>query len=139
MPNDQSPDGAGTTAGGKLNAWAVGYEDVDWDQAPEATMSRRELRRTRAPYRATVPPFIADLPVDLDADVASAAAEATAEVARFDGEMTHRLSAIGDGEVSPLSAVLLRTESASSSQIEQITAGARALALASLGERAGPN
>lgn len=34
-------------------------------------------------------------------------------------------SALGGDEDSPLAAVLLRTESASSSQIEQITAGAR--------------
>ncbi len=36
-------------------------------------------------------------------------------------------------EFAPLAAVLLRTESASSSQIESITAGSRALALAELG------
>ncbi len=38
-----------------------------------------------------------------------------------------------------MAAVLLRTESASSSQIENITAGARALALATLQETSGPN
>jgi hypothetical protein len=38
-----------------------------------------------------------------------------------------------DGEFAPLSAVLLRTESASSSQIESITVGARALSLADVG------
>ncbi len=39
----------------------------------------------------------------------------------------------------PFAGVLLRTESVSSSQIEQITAGAEALALASIDERTGPN
>jgi Fic family protein len=38
-----------------------------------------------------------------------------------------------DGEFAPLPAVLLRTESASSSQIENITVGARALSLADVG------
>ena len=39
----------------------------------------------------------------------------------------------GEGEFAPLATVLLRTESSSSSQIENITAGARALALAEIG------
>ncbi len=38
-----------------------------------------------------------------------------------------------DGEFAPLSAVLLRTESTSSSQIEDITVGAKALSLADVG------
>lgn len=43
------------------------------------------------------------------------------------------------GELAPLASVLLRTESASSSQIEHVTAGAKALALATIDERSGPN
>ena len=39
----------------------------------------------------------------------------------------------GDNEFAPTASVLLRTESASSSQIENITAGSRTLALAELG------
>ncbi|MGW9551114.1 Fic family protein [Citricoccus zhacaiensis] len=60
------------------------------------------------------------------------------KLVRFDAEISRSLGG-SEAEVSPLSAVLLRTESASSSQIEQITAGARALALATLGESTGPN
>jgi Fic family protein len=41
--------------------------------------------------------------------------------------------------LAPLASVLLRTESASSSQIEHVTAGAKALALATIDERSGPN
>lgn len=60
------------------------------------------------------------------------ASEAAAELARFDAEHF-------SGELAPLSAVLLRTESASSSQIENLTSGARQIAIAALGEPAGDN
>ncbi len=74
------------------------------------------------------------------------AGEAAQELVRFDAEIPQTLG-LGnrgagpreDHELAPLSAVLLRTESASSSQIEQITAGARSLALVSLGMAGGPN
>jgi Fic family protein len=65
----------------------------------------------------------------VDAHVAARAEDARAAITRFDAE----LSAMFDGEFAPLSAVLLRTESASSSQIENITVGARALSLADVG------
>ncbi|WP_203338482.1 Fic family protein [Nocardioides limicola] len=65
----------------------------------------------------------------IESDVAARAEDARAAITRFDAE----LSAMFDGEFAPLSAVLLRTESASSSQIENITVGARALSLADIG------
>lgn len=99
-------------------------------------MSRREALRSRGPYTASVPPEIAGLGVDVSRGVATEAAEAANALTRFDASMA---SALGGEEVSPLAAVLLRTESASSSQIEQITAGAKALALASIGESDRPN
>lgn len=116
------------------DAWANNSEEVGWPTPQEsdlAHMSRRDRRLARTPYTASVPPFIAGLPVVVSSDVLGEAAEAAVALARFDAVTAGRL---GDVEVSPLSAVLLRSESASSSQIEQITAGARALALASLGD-----
>ncbi|MEO9248049.1 Fic family protein [Citricoccus nitrophenolicus] len=120
------------------SSWAVGWEDVDWTAPVDRAMSRRQQLASRGPYRAAVPPFIAGLPVDVDPQTATEAAEASMELVRFDAEVSRTLGA-DNAEVSPLSAVLLRTESASSSQIEQITAGARALALATIGESTGPN
>ncbi|SEE64132.1 Fic family protein [Ruania alba] len=58
------------------------------------------------------------------------------QVARFDNAASEVL---GDREIAPISAVLLRSESAASSQIENITVGARQLALAELGEEASAN
>ena len=56
----------------------------------------------------------------------SISTDAASEVARFDAEM--------GGEIAPFSAVLLRSESAASSQIENLTASARAIAEAEIGE-----
>jgi Fic family protein len=69
--------------------------------------------------------------VVLSADALSTSTDAANEVARFDAEV--------GGEIAPFSAVLLRSESAASSQIENLTASARAISEAEIGERAGSN
>ena len=61
----------------------------------------------------------------------AAADEATAALVRFDADV----GAI----TAPFASILLRSESASSSQIENLTAGARAIAEAELGERSSGN
>lgn len=109
---------------------AVTWEDVAWEPAtPVEAMDRRRLTVLGRPYRAAVPAAIAHLRFDLDPDIGARAEDARAAITRFDAE----LSGLFDGEFAPLSAVLLRTESASSSQIENITVGARALSLADIG------
>jgi Fic family protein len=82
-------------------------------------------RRHAGAYRAAVVPLIADLPLNLPSAALAASEEASAEVARFDAEL--------GAEVAPFAAVLLRSESASSSLIENLTSGAKAIALAELG------
>ncbi|WP_248581565.1 Fic family protein [Nocardioides sp. InS609-2] len=162
MDKDQPRQDRGTPAGGRWRAqrraevdipmvfesqplqedrWRVDYEPLHWDLDETVPMPRRERAAARGPYQASIPPFINDLPIELDETVSVDAAEATMELARFDAEMTERLATFGPGEheMSPMAAVLLRTESASSSQIEQITANARNLALASIGEKTGEN
>jgi hypothetical protein len=74
------------------------------------------------------------------------AEDAVREITRFDAEVTaiaeRRAAREGDDaatELAPLASVLLRTESASSSEIEGVTAGARALAMAAIDAKAGPN
>ena len=88
---------------------------------------RTVRERHRGPYRAAVVPPIADLDPHIPTGVVALADEATAEIARFDAEI--------GAEVVPFSAVLLRSESASSSMIENLTSGAEAIALAELGSR----
>ncbi len=111
--------------------WAVGWETLPWEFDPDALpLSRAQRSAIRATYDAAVPVAIAALDVAVDADALAAADDARAEISRFDAELSSLLPGI---EIAPLAAVLLRTESASSSQIENITARAKALALAELG------
>lgn len=111
---------------------AVKYEARPWVASyTPGEGSRRSQQKHRGPYQACVPPMIADQAVTLDASVLTAATDAATEIARFD-------TALGS-EIAPFAAVLLRTESAASSQIENLSASARALAAAELGERTGTN
>ncbi len=109
---------------------ALSWDDVTWEPTtPVQSMDRRRLSVVGRPYRAAVPAAIERMQFDIDPDVAAGAEDARAAITRFDAE----LSAMFDGEFAPLSAVLLRSESASSSQIEDITVGAKALSLAEVG------
>ena len=69
------------------------------------------------PYRAAIPSAIADLHLALPPDVYAAAEDASIAITRFDAEL--------GVEITPYSAVLLRSESAASSRIENLTASAR--------------
>jgi Fic family protein len=111
--------------------WPVlGYETHSWHLAEDAYGSRNQKRLASGPYQAALPPTIAQRPLALDGELASLTEEAAAELARFDSEV---------GQIAaPFASILLRTESASSSEIENLTSGAGQIALAELGERA-PN
>lgn len=94
-------------------------------------MSRAQRERHRGPYTAAVVPRIAVQPVHLPPDVLTEAAEAAQAIVRFDAEF--------GADAAPFAAVLLRSESASSSQIENLTSGAKQLALAEIGQSAATN
>ncbi len=111
----------------ELNPTAL-WPPIGWDTAlwePDYSGAGRAARRGGT-YRAAIPADIADLEVRLPGAAHAELTDAAEAVARFDTEM--------GGEIAPFAAVLLRTESASSSQIEQLTASARAVALAELGD-----
>jgi Fic family protein len=112
--------------------WPVlGYETHSWHLAEDAYGSRNQKRLASGPYQAALPPTIAQRPLALDGELASLTEEAAAELARFDSEV---------GQIAaPFASILLRTESASSSEIENLTSGAGQIALAELGERAPKN
>lgn len=102
------------------------YETLPWTAHYEAhASSRSERRRHQGPYQAAVPPRIVDVPLDLPGELAAKVGEASAELARFDELM--------GGEIAHFSAILLRSESAASSRIENLSASARAIAEAELG------
>lgn len=92
---------------------------------PPDLVSRAIRARHHGPYEAAVVPNIADARPRLPDEVSALVAEATAEIARFDTE--------GGTELAPFEVVLLRSESASSSMIENLSSGARAIALAEMG------
>jgi Fic family protein len=117
--------------GARKSAWAVTWESHPWEaHGGMGPLTRAERAAMRPTYEAAVPVAVARLEVAVEPAALAAADDARAEISRFDAEMSAALPGI---DLLPLGAVLLRTESASSSQIEHITAQAKALALAELG------
>ncbi len=107
-------------------AWpAVGWAEHRWHGDTDAIPSRYRQTYT-GPYRAAVVPAINQRSAQMPSGTRALLDEATAEIARFDAEVGR--------DFAPLEAVLLRSESAASSQIEHLTASARAIALAELGD-----
>jgi len=86
--------------------------------------SRRQMLLARGDYQAAVPPLIADLDVRLSAELLAAADDASTELARFDAEV--------GAVAAPFASILLRSESASSSEVENLTSSAKQIALAEL-------
>lgn len=129
--NSRSPAGVAKLS----NSWpAVGYESRPWFVSEEA--SRTQQRKHAGPYQASVPASIEHLDPEVSSAVAADAEAAALEIISFDAEVAELW---GAAEIAPLSTILLRTESASSSQIENLTVGARQLALAEIGERSNRN
>ncbi|WP_308121770.1 Fic family protein [Actinotalea ferrariae] len=85
-----------------------------------------------------MPPRIAAYTPSLPSDLAADVEEASAALARFDSYTRARLGTHSPA-LGPMSAILLRTESASSSQIENLTVGARQLALAAIDQSSSDN
>ncbi|MDM8086009.1 Fic family protein [Cellulomonas cellasea] len=103
----------------------LGVERREWtSRIDPGRLDVWERIRIARPYDASVPAFIAPLEVRLEPETAAIVASASAEVVRFDAEMA--------AMPVPMPAILLRSESASSSQIERLTSNARNLAIAEL-------
>ncbi len=100
----------------------VTYENVRWE--PQGRRHASEALPQYGTYHAAVPTRIADLVLDLPPSALADAESAGHEITRFDAEL--------GGEIAPFAAVLLRSESAASSEIESLTASARAIAEAEL-------
>ena len=109
-----------------------------WTVNPDGPYSRAERTRGSGPYRSAVPASIAEYAPSLPSDLTADIEEAAQALSEFDSHAAATLGAQSPA-LGPMSSVLLRTESASSSQIEQITAGARQLALAELDEAQSEN
>lgn len=132
--------------GGLHPEFVVGWEAHPWHRESDHGASLRQQLSARGPYEAAVPAPIAGSTLQVNVGLQAEAEDAVREIARFDAEVTaisdRRAAREGDDgatELAPLASVLLRTESASSSEIEGVTAGARALAMAAIDAKAGPN
>lgn len=99
---------------------ALRWEELPWHTSDDAALSRTARRRLRSTYRAVITPQLAGITPSLPPELLALTDEAAQELARFDGELGQ--------ELAPFAAVLLRSESASSSKIENLTASARAIA-----------
>ncbi|GAB08853.1 hypothetical protein GOARA_021_00900 [Gordonia araii NBRC 100433] len=102
---------------------AVAYEELVWPMPVEVrygVADQRAAVRQSGPYHAAVPAEIAPLDLALRQSVLAEAEEAANEVARFDAEL--------GSEIAPFTSILLRSEAAASSNIENLTASARAIA-----------
>ncbi|WP_437584275.1 Fic family protein [Paramicrobacterium sp. CJ85] len=103
-------------------------EAVGWEPTVErAQVSRREWARLHSSYEATVTPEIARASISLPPEITAEASDVEAMMSRFDAEF--------GSVVAPFATLLLRSESASSSQIENLSASAQAVAEAEIGER----
>lgn len=100
----------------------VTYENVRWE--PQGVRYASSALPKYGTYHPAVPANIADLVLDLPPSVFAEAESASNQITRFDAEL--------GGEIATFAAVLLRTESAASSQIENLTASARNIAEAEL-------
>lgn len=117
---------------------ALRLDEHTWLAEQDGMTSRRAMSEANGPYRSAVPAAIAGLELALPGALAADVEEAAAALGRFD---LYARSALGPQSpaLGPMASILLRTESASSSQIENLTVGARQLALAEIGQASAQN
>ena len=113
---------------GEVNWPPIESELREWasDDEARAGASRRQVRTHTGPYRAAISARIARTRVSVSQNAAAEIDDATSQLTRFDTSVGHI--------AAPFASILLRTESASSSEIENLTSGAKQIGLAEIGE-----
>ncbi|GAA1849196.1 Fic family protein [Myceligenerans crystallogenes] len=121
-----------------LQVPAFGRQTEYWVAETDGMTSRARLAEASGEYQSTIPPRIAGWAPSVPAGLMADTEEAAAALGRFD---SYARGVLGDGSPSlgPMSSILLRTESTSSSQIENLTVGARQLALAEIDQSKSEN
>lgn len=109
----------------------VGRVDQPWQHLEGLQSSRRQALAHRGTYQAALVPKISHISPTLSNEAMALADEAAIEIAKFD-------STVGN-TVAPFAAILLRSEAASSSQIENLTASPMAIIRAEIGAGETPN
>ncbi|KAA8825252.1 Fic family protein [Bifidobacterium reuteri] len=116
----------------------MGKESHLWHPDSDSYLSRSERMRETGEYWSAVPPKIADLSIAVPADVSATLEESARALGELDAYAGAKFG-MKSRVLGPMSSILLRTESTSSSQIENLTVGAKNLALQELGEGKGGN
>lgn len=111
----------------------VSFETFDWKPRAPEMYSRAEVERQTGPYQAAVTAPIADWTPFISSEDSADIEDATRQLVGFDKHAQRTLGR-DNPALGPMTAILLRTESASSSQIEQLTTSAKQLALAEIDE-----
>lgn len=107
---------------------AVTWATTEWSpQIPRDLLTKAQRARHHGPYQSAVVPHIAGQPLKLPEELLVTTADASAMITRFD--------AVLGSEIAPFATILLRSEAAASSQIENLSSGAKQIALAELGSR----
>lgn len=111
---------------------AVDSEEL-WFESRYAGFGVAASRRSRVghAYSAAVPPLIVDLDPVVSSATAAVVDDATEALVRFDAGL--------GGEIAAFAPLLMRSEAAASSQIEHLTASARAVFTAELGDTSRQN
>lgn len=112
---------------------AVSHETFDWTPRAPEMFSRAEVQRQTGPYEATITAPIAQWHPLLSGADSADVEDATRQLVEFDQHAQKKLGT-DNPALGPMTAILLRTESASSSQIERLTTSAKQLALAEIDE-----
>jgi Fic family protein len=113
------------------------YEERSWLPAYNTDdLSRRERALLPSTVRSSIPVPITAIRFEIPAHLGADLEDATAAIVRLDSYTEHTL---GKDDIVPMQSVLLRSESAASSQIEDLTVGARQLAIAEIGAAASHN
>ena len=118
----------------KANQWPpISRETQQWMRDPdELVLLPKSARRRMLPtYEASIPHLIANRDVILSPQLTARVSDLLVSIARFDGEQMQR--------GYDLPALLLRSESSASSQIEHLTSSVRNVALAELADESPQN
>ena len=116
------------------NQWpSLEFETIPWhhDTDSLAGISKTARRRIGSTYQAAIPLEIAHRPFAMSAELSQRIGALSIDIARFDEKQRQR--------GFDLPSLLLRSESAASSQIENLTSSARNIALAEISETAPHN
>lgn len=112
---------------------AIEYEEVPWHIDPDERigLSKTARRKIGSTYRAAVPLTISGLSLSFSQDINDRIVDITTMLTRFDAEQRAR--------GYDLPALLLRSESAASSQIENLISSVRNVAIAEISDQAPKN